>query len=59
MPNLTNGNYNVAAAERVLQEDGLKLGGVYGPSKTGVVVQTLPEPGVTVPYGSPVDIYTA
>jgi serine/threonine protein kinase/beta-lactam-binding protein with PASTA domain len=59
MPNLTDGNYDVVQAESALRTQGFTIAGVFGQSQTGTVVSTFPKPGVTVPYGTSVDIYTA
>jgi serine/threonine-protein kinase len=59
VPNVTNGNYDVAEAESALHAQGFVIAGVFGQTQTGTVVSTFPKPGVTVPYGTAVDIYTA
>ena len=56
MPNVANGSYDVPQAEALLKSDGFTIGGVYGPTG-GTIYTTDPASGVTVAYGSPVDIY--
>ena len=55
LPNVANGRYDVTQAEATLRADGFTIGGVYGPG--GTIVDTVPAAGVTVPYGSSIDIY--
>jgi serine/threonine-protein kinase len=59
MPDVTNGNYDVAQAESALRAQGFTIAGVFGQSQTGTVVSTFPKPGTTVPYGTAIDLYTA
>jgi serine/threonine-protein kinase len=56
VPNVANGKYDVPQAEATLKADGFTIAGVYGPTG-GTIIYTDPAAGVTVAYGSPVDIY--
>ncbi len=57
VPDVANGRYDVLQAEALLRSDGFTIGGAYGPA--GPVVSTFPKAGQTVPYNTPVNIYTA
>ena len=58
VPNVDSGRYDVAQAESALRTAGLTIQGVFGPTGANRVVDTDPAGGVTVPYGTPVSIYT-